>query len=60
MFDKEKIETIFNSLQLLEIKATPKNVSILSGVYDLLRGMFKESGEIKNAESERGNTLEIS
>ena len=37
---KEQIETVFNALTELDIKATPHNVSILSGVFDLLREIY--------------------
>ena len=45
---KEKIEEAFDALQELDIKPTPQNVSILNGVYCLLREVFaelKEEGE---------------
>lgn len=38
---KEKIETAFNALKELDIKPTPHNVSILCGVYDLLREIYQ-------------------
>ena len=37
---KEQIEAVFNALKELDIKATPHNVSILSGVYDILREIY--------------------
>jgi hypothetical protein len=39
---KNRIEWIFNSLQALDIKATPNNVSIMDGVFAELRGIYKE------------------
>lgn len=42
---KDKIETIFEALKLLDIKPTPNNVSILNGVYDLLRDMYNNAKE---------------
>ena len=46
---KEKIEEVFNSLQGLDIKATPHNVSILDGVFNVLRGIYQESEGKDNA-----------
>ena len=37
---KEQIEAVFNALKELDIKATPHNVSILDGVYDILREIY--------------------
>lgn len=37
---KEQIEAVFNALKELDIKATPHNVSILSGVFDILREIY--------------------
>ena len=39
---KDRIEAIFNTLQTLDIKATPNNVSIMDGVYAELRGIYQE------------------
>ena len=39
---KEKIEEIWNALQGLDMKPTPHNVSIMSGVYDFLRAIFQD------------------
>jgi hypothetical protein len=47
---KEKIESVFNALQELDVKPTPNNVSILNGVYEILRGIYQEMGEKENAE----------
>lgn len=38
---REKIESVFNALQELDIKPTPNNVSILSGVFDVLREVYQ-------------------
>ena len=42
---KERIENIFEALKQLDIKATPNNVSILNGVFEVLRGIYQEMGE---------------
>ena len=39
---KEKVTACFDTLQELDIKPTPHNVSILAGVYELLRQVFEE------------------
>ena len=39
---KEKINECFDVLQLLDMKPTPNNVSIMDGVYSLLREVYKE------------------
>lgn len=39
---KDRIEAVFNMLQALDIKATPHNVSIMSGVYAELRGIYQD------------------
>ncbi len=44
---KEEIETVFNALQELDMKPTPHNVSIMNGVYELLRGLYKETEDEK-------------
>ncbi len=41
----DKIETIFEALKLLDIKPTPNNVSILNGVYEMLRDMYNKEKE---------------
>ena len=47
---KEKIESVFNALQELDVRPTPQNVSILNAVYEILRGIYQEMGEKENAE----------
>lgn len=37
----KKLETAFDALKELDIKPTPHNVSILDGVYDLLREIYQ-------------------
>ncbi len=39
---KEEIEEIFRVLKQLDIKATPNNVSILNGVFMLLKAIHNE------------------
>ena len=50
---KEQIEEIFRVLKLLEIKATPNNVSILHGVFTLLKAMYNEL-EAKEGDGDGG------
>ena len=47
---KEKLETVFDSLQMLELKPTPSNVSILNGAYVILREIYKELGGLEDGE----------
>ena len=49
---KEKIESVFNALQHLDIKATPNNVEILTGVYQVLRDIYEEGGDADAPASE--------
>ena len=51
---KEKIESVFNALKELDIKPTPHNVSILSGVYDLLRDVYQEADKHGNTDQAGG------
>ena len=53
---KEKIEAVFNALQELDIKATPHNVSILDGVYDVLREIYNGGGADADSISGRDNS----
>lgn len=53
---KDKIETIFEALKLLDIKPTPNNVSILNGVYDMLRALYNEANEAKEGVPNAGKT----
>ena len=50
---KDSIEACFNSLQELDLKPTPHNVSILNGVYDVLRGIYQE---LEKEGAENGRT----
>ena len=43
----EKIEQCFDALQSRDMKPTPHNVSIMDGVYSLLREVY---GELKKKE----------
>ena len=47
---KEKIESVFNALQELDMKPTPNNVSIMDGVFSVLRDVYQE---LKGAEDGR-------
>ena len=47
---QEKLNDVFTALQELDIKATPHNVSILNGVFEILREIYQEMGEKENAE----------
>lgn len=42
---KEKVESCFNALRELDLKPTPHNVSILHGVYEILRSLYREMEE---------------
>lgn len=48
---KEELKEIFNTLKKLKIDATPENVSILMGVFTLLKAMYNKL----EAEEEDGN-----
>ena len=50
---KEKLEAVFYALQELEIKPTPRNVSILDGAYSFLREVYSE---LKKEGAEDGRT----
>lgn len=43
---KDRIESVFNALQDLDIKATPRNVSILCGVFDVLKDIYQNGLEV--------------
>ena len=49
---KEKIEAVFNTLQELDMKPTPHNVSIMDGVFSCLREIYKEMEISKNVGTE--------
>ena len=53
---KEKLEAVFNALQELDIKATPHNVSILDGVYDVLREIYNGGDADADSISGRNNS----
>ena len=58
---KEKLTSVFDVLQLLDMKPTPHNVSIMNGVYSVLREIYGEltkKGETENAESENGTAAD--
>ena len=39
---KEKIKAVYEALKKLDIMATPGNVSIMTGVYTLLKEVYAE------------------
>lgn len=39
---QEKVNEVFDALQELDMKPTPHNVSIMSGVYSFLREIYNE------------------
>ena len=44
---KEKLNAVFEALKELDMKPTPPNVSIMSGVYDLLRQVYHKLEEVE-------------
>ena len=53
---KDKLNEIFEALKCLDIKPTPKNVSILNGVYITLQELYNEPEEGENnAGTDTGN-----
>ena len=54
---KDKVNEIFNALQELDIKATPHNVAILDGVFDVLRAIYAELVK-KDGEQDANNSAE--
>lgn len=57
---KEQVEAVFNTLQELNIEPTPHNVSILYGVYEVLRGLYNKIGDDENAgDTEHGAASDI-
>ena len=52
---KDRVEDCFNSLQGLEkVPATPRNASILNGVFEQLRIIYKELEDMKDGRAENG------
>ena len=49
---KKVIESVFDTLQDLDMKPTPHNVSIMDYVYQTLRNIYKEMEEAENVGSE--------
>ena len=45
---KERIEEVFEALKELDMKPTPNNVSIMNGVYLILREIYEKSEEGKD------------
>ena len=52
---KENVTEVFDALQHLEMKPTPHNVSIMNGVYNVLKMIYKELEEKENVGTESGN-----
>ncbi len=48
---KETVSSIFEALQRLEMPPTPKNTSIMNGVYNALKQIYAEMEEKNNAGS---------
>lgn len=48
---KKELKEIFNTLKKLKIDATPENVSIMMGVFTLLKAMYNKL----ESEEEDGN-----
>lgn len=55
---KEKIEDVFNALQELDMKTTPHNVSIMNGVFQFLKAVYKELEEAENGGTENGSEID--
>ena len=56
---KDRVEDCFNSLQGLEkVPATPNNASILNGVYEQLRIIYKELEDMKDVGTENGPAVD--
>lgn len=55
MIVEDKINEVFEALQHLDIKPTPHNVSIMCGVYDFLKIIYKELEGLENVGTESGN-----
>lgn len=49
---KTRVETVFNSLQELDMKPTPHNSSIMHGVYSLLKLIYQDLSEEEKGETE--------
>ena len=42
---QDELREIFNTLKKLKIDATPENVSIMTGVYEMLKQIYAELDE---------------
>ena len=51
---KDRIESVYNSLQDLDMKPTPHNVGIMDDIYFTLRGIYRELEEAENAGAKDG------
>ena len=56
---QEKIEEVFNALQAVDMKPTPHNTSIMSGVYQILREIYHELEMKNNAETGTDTGTEV-
>ena len=60
---KEKLTACFDGLQELDMKPTPHNVSIMDGVYSLLREIYRELDEMEDkndGRTENGPAADLS
>lgn len=55
---KEIVASIFEALKNLEMPPTPKNVSIMNGVYEQLRIIYKELEDMKDVGTENGPAVD--
>jgi hypothetical protein len=55
---KDRIESVYNSLQDLDMKPTPHNVGIMGDVYFTLRGIYRELEEAENAGAKDGTAAD--
>lgn len=49
---KQQIKEVFEALQLLDMKPTPNNVSIMNGVFEMLRGIYARMEDDADAGTE--------
>ena len=60
---KEKIESCFDALKELDLKPTPHNVSIMNGVFSLLKEIYRELDKMEggnDGRTEDGSAADIS
>ena len=51
---KDKINAVFEALKKLNIAATPGNVSIMTGVYNMLKEVYAELEEKEGGDGDGG------